>query len=288
MVELLVTIAIIAVLASLLLPALSRAKFTAKNAICVNNLRQLSLALQSYTATHERFPLYEPHMSTMSDLRDKPWWEALELPRTWEWGTNYPGAEHSQIIPIPWRRLKGVWRCPLNEGPIQILIYGYGSGQVDSEGELTRREEMQHPTDNCYGYNAWGVGQIYSGYGLGGLWPNPRERLRSTPESAVRSPSDMVALGDIFTRSVNSTRDGTMNLLGRISPVSDYNSYGNNSKNVPPKKQPAFIAHRRRANRAFVDGHIEVEDMRRNYAATDAQLQRWNNDNLPHREFLRD
>lgn len=48
LVELLVVIAVIAVLASLLLPALRSAKVSAKRAKCVSNLRQLGLAAQLY------------------------------------------------------------------------------------------------------------------------------------------------------------------------------------------------------------------------------------------------
>ena len=49
-----------------------------------------------------------------------------------------------------------------------------------------------------------------------------------------------------------------------------------------------FIAHHGRANRAFVDGHLESEDLRPNFRATDSQLCRWNIDNLLHRNLLRD
>ena len=57
LIELLVVITIIAVLAALLLPALSRSKASAKSAVCTSNLRQIGLALNLYVDAFAKYPL---------------------------------------------------------------------------------------------------------------------------------------------------------------------------------------------------------------------------------------
>lgn len=57
LIELLVVIAIVVILASLLLPALSRARAAADRAVCISNLRQIGIGLSLYVEEQGGYPI---------------------------------------------------------------------------------------------------------------------------------------------------------------------------------------------------------------------------------------
>lgn len=84
LIELLVVIAIIAILASILLPVLSRSKLKSTQAYCLNNQKQLALALTMYTSdNNEMFVAYNPAQHPGQHDADGFWWLDAPAPGNW-------------------------------------------------------------------------------------------------------------------------------------------------------------------------------------------------------------
>lgn len=264
LVELLVVISIIFILVALLAPALAQGKYLAQAAVCRNNLRQMSLALQFYADKNDgAYPVF-----TMRAVPDGS--------RGWSW----------EIMLDPkWRgeaTKNTMFNCPIanryelrgntNQPPAGVLM------------PLNRGERFAR-----FAYNAWGTGDYNSsGFGLGGVTDkksiHDRRSLivaeRPTLESMVVNPSEMIAFGDGLVRNhLQPDHDGEPNHSEfHLNPTRAQTCiYA-----TPHKKQKMFKKHRGKMNRSFVDGHVEIENMNRRFRPTVEYLSRWNIDHKPH------
>ncbi len=74
LIEVLVVVAIVGILASLLLPALGKARKTSRKALCVNNNKQIVTALFMYTDDHNQ---YFPTNYTSGDGENIGWTDRI-------------------------------------------------------------------------------------------------------------------------------------------------------------------------------------------------------------------
>jgi len=87
LIELLVGIAIIAILAALLLPSLSAARNKARQATCLNNLKQINLGVHMYADDHDNV-LALVSTNTSSDV-----WTDYN-----SWMKSYVGSKRTIVL----------------------------------------------------------------------------------------------------------------------------------------------------------------------------------------------
>ena len=146
LIELLLVIAIIAILAALLLPALGKAKAQVHAIPCLNNLKQWGLATQLYASDHD--DLLPPEgFGSPNDLQTNTGWyvalpRQLGLPRYHDmpWRTN------ASLDPG-----RSIWICPSNprRSNGKNLFHYCLNEEHDGTGtkdQQTRLSSIRHPT----------------------------------------------------------------------------------------------------------------------------------------------
>ena len=127
LIELLVVIGIIAILASLLLPALSRAKAAAVSTACQNNLRQMGVAAYTYAGDAGRFP------------------SMIE----WLYARNAEGKLASGQL-YPYAKSKAIYLCPLDVPKSAVSPRpGYPSAVRDHSYATNCRMCHAHDVPRC-------------------------------------------------------------------------------------------------------------------------------------------
>ncbi len=141
LIELLVVIAIIAVLIALLLPAVQAAREAARRAQCVNNLKQIGLALHNYHDVNGTFPMgsgsgyytaysynskhcWSIHAAILPQLGETPLYNAINF----NWGTadSAGTAAYSANSTAITTQVK-TFLCPSDPNATQVEAAGTGT-----------------------------------------------------------------------------------------------------------------------------------------------------------------
>ena len=175
LVELLVVVAIIAILAALLLPALTRAKARGQSAACVSNLRQLGTGLQTFLSDRHYYPVNELNKKPASGPDSERFWTG-QLVRE-AFGISEPPTNFNQ---------KGVWRCPSARWADDVLkdaVFPLSSYAYNDDKYNNTHTQLRDP------------GEMF---GLQGHYLPDSKSFSPIAESEVVAPSDMMAIADGF------------------------------------------------------------------------------------------
>lgn len=170
LIEMFVVAGIIALLAALILPALSRAKESARSVVCINNLRQLGIALESHTSEWGYYPAGQ------------------RLDLTVSWAANL--AWNAHLLPFVSSNT-AIFKCPSTSPEFAWTSqrksrFGYAFPFNVDVSMLT----PEQPSFFSYGYNQYGTA------GQAGLGLDEGGSSEGMPTSRVRTPADMIGIAD--------------------------------------------------------------------------------------------
>ncbi|MCF7668582.1 MAG: prepilin-type N-terminal cleavage/methylation domain-containing protein [Verrucomicrobia bacterium] len=300
LIELIMVLAIVGVLASLLMTAITKARRYAERIYCQNNQRQLGLALNQYAHDNKTYPpllcLDNGEADVRYDTIQLTLWNAYILPyvssnnkvfncpsyrEIFRWKKEYnPPRKYSSNITYAGENELSKYKYPYNIACGRMLSYAINMYGVS--------EEIHARSVNAYGL--WGgcISKENS--------KNTRCIYEGRKMDELRAPANMIAIGDgpcEYKRYIHAVMGPDS--VNRYSPVRA--NYNNNGIYKPimerhleynrNEEDNMWIGtlHDNGANMVYVDGHVEWKKTDIWLELSYKNAKRWNYDNQPHKEL---
>ena len=247
LIELLVVIGIIAVLAALLLVAVTSAARRSRSIVCLGNLHQQSISLSSFVLQYGTYPA-------------EGLYEVDGFPgQKGHWMKTLFSEDTASISPVLGeKKFRGILYCP--SAPKNLDFLPKDSGFA------------------CYGFNSRGISRVSlttNGFGLGVEVIDGVSR----PVSADRvvSPANMYAMGDGVSGNGENLTDGTL-LLARAVDIQFKSDALSRIQERHSGKLNVLSCD---GHASSIETGFLFSD------SSEAALSHWNRDNRSHREMLR-
>jgi len=242
LIELLVVIAIIAVLIALLLPAIQQARESARRSQCVNNLKQIGLAMNNYHDVWGAFPMQGSDQNgwgpggsgnpPQSQDPDNRWHMRVALLPYLDQAALYDTANLSRGA-VPWQDAvtSGSWTLPdvnltLRKAPVNVYLcpsdpYPGNNDSANMGGGRATNYAPNQGTERYY--NNW----IANGITYEAGWDGARNRTVSM--ASITDGTSKTAAFSEFIKGTSVGNAGTGDPRGKVWQ----DAAGSNPTNVP-------------------------------------------------------
>ena len=272
LVELLVVISIIALLIALLLPALAQAKQTANSAVCSNNLRQMSMAIQEYQASWSgaRFPFWK---DTLADNALEAWVMPLAPYIT---GSRKNSSVATDSYEIDFQKLQSVIICPSTTALPESAMLTKTNLNAGSVTQPWWWYEF-HRTGATGAWAQWGLSYFQGSYAFNAWLYGPGGNFGRTTSLGVSNEQYVTVnanppayywpnnISDVPTSTVPAFGDGIWLDGGPLEtdhapPINYVNGEPYPAGSLPSGNMARWCINRHGGNginMSFMDGHVE-------------------------------